>query len=96
MSSAFQPAKGTRDIPPEEMRRLLFVFDTCRNVFEKYGFAPLETPAFENFELLAAKGGEGVKDEIYFFKDKGGRNLGLRFDMTVGLARFIANNPNVQ
>lgn len=92
----FQPAKGTRDIPPEEMRRLLFVFDTCRKVFEKYGFAPLETPAFENFELLAAKGGEGVKDEIYFFKDKGGRELGLRFDMTVGLARFIANNPNIQ
>lgn len=92
----FQPAKGTRDIPPEEMRRLLFVFDTCRKVFEKYGFAPLETPAFENFELLAAKGGEGVKEEIYYFKDKGGRELGLRFDMTVGLARFIANNPNIQ
>ncbi len=92
----FQPAKGTRDIPPEEMRRLLFVFDACRKVFEKYGFAPLETPAFENFELLAAKGGEAVKDEIYFFKDKGERELGLRFDLTVGLARFIANNPNIQ
>lgn len=96
MSSSFQPAKGTKDIGPEEMRRLLFVFDTCRKVFEKYGFAPLETPAFENFELLAAKGGEGVKDEIYYFKDKGGRELGLRFDMTVGMARFIANNPNIQ
>ena len=58
MSSAFQPAKGTKDVAPEEMRRLLFVFDTCRKVFEKYGFAPLETPAFESFELLAAKGGE--------------------------------------
>jgi len=92
----FQPAKGTKDIAPDEMRRLLFVFDTCRKVFEKYGFVPLETPAFENFELLAAKGGEGVKDEIYFFKDKGGRDLGLRFDMTVGLARFIANNPSIQ
>ncbi len=92
----FQPAKGTRDIPPEEMRRLLFVFDTCRKVFEKYGFVPLETPAFENFELLAAKGGEGVKDEIYHFRDKGERELGLRFDLTVGMARFIANNPNIQ
>jgi len=92
----FQPAKGTKDIAPDEMRRLLFMFDTCRKVFEKYGFVPLETPAFESFELLAAKGGEGVKDEIYFFKDKGGRELGLRFDMTVGLARFIANNPNIQ
>ncbi len=92
----FQPAKGTRDIPPEEMRKLLFVFDTCRKVFEKYGFVPLETPAFESFELLAAKSGESVKEEIYYFKDKGGRGLGLRFEMTAGTARFIANNPNIQ
>lgn len=92
----FKPAKGTKDIAPEEMRRLLFVFDKCRKVFEKYGFVPLETPAFENFDLLAAKGGEAVKEEVYYFKDKGGRELGLRFDLTVGLARFIANNPNIQ
>jgi len=65
----FQPPKGTKDINPEEMRKLLFVFDTCKKVFEKYGFVPLETPAFENFNLLAAKSGEEIKNDIYYFKD---------------------------
>ncbi len=92
----FQTPKGTKDIKPEEMRKILFVFDTCRKVFEKYGFVPLETPAFESFKLLAAKSGEAIKDEIYYFKDKAGRELGLRPEMTPGTARFIANNPNLQ
>ncbi len=93
----FQPPKGTRDFLPEDAEKLQFVIDTARVVFEKYGFKPLETPAFESFELLAAKGGggEAIKDEIYYFKDKGERELGLRFDLTVPLARVIANNPNI-
>jgi len=93
----FQPPKGTRDIIPKEMEKLLFIKDTLKKVFEKYGFVPLETPAFESFDLLSAKGGlgEGVRDEIYFFKDKGDRELGLRFDLTMPLARFVMNNPNL-
>ncbi len=93
----FQPPKGTRDWPPEEMRKLQFVTDTLRRVFEKYGFQPLNTPVFESFNLLAAKGGAGeaIKDEIYYFKDKSEREVGLRFDLTVPLARFIINNPNI-
>lgn len=93
----FQPPKGTRDIKPEEMKKFLFVKETLRSVFERYGFSPLETPAFETFDLLSAKGGlgESVKDEIYYFKDKGDRELGLRFDLTMPLARFIMNNKNL-
>lgn len=93
----FQPPKGTRDWLPDEAERWQKVLDTVRKAFEKYGFRPLETPAFESFDLLAAKGGvgEAVKDEIYYFKDKGGRELGLRFDLTVPLARVLANNPNL-
>lgn len=92
-----QPPKGTRDIVAEEMEKLLLIKDTLRRVFEKYGFSPLETPAFENFALLSAKGGlgEAVKDEIYYFKDKGDRELGLRFDLTMPMARFVMNNPNL-
>jgi len=68
-----QAPKGTRDLAPEEMEKLLCIKDAFRRVFERYNFAPLETPAFENFALLSAKGGlgEAVKDEIYYFKDKG-------------------------
>jgi len=70
---------------------------TVRAVYERYGYEPLETPAFESWELLSAKGGGGdaIRDEIYCFKDKSGRELGLRFDLTVPLARFIASNPQL-
>jgi len=93
----FQSPKGTKDWLPDEAERWQIVLDTVRKAFEKYGFRPMETPAFESFELLAAKGGmgEAVKDEIYYFKDKGGRELGLRPDLTVPMARVLANNPNL-
>jgi histidyl-tRNA synthetase len=97
MGSKFQPPKGMRDFLPEEAAKLQQVLDTCRRVYESYGFQPLETPSVESFELLAAKKGlgEGVKDEIYYFKDKADRELGLRFDLTVPLARIVLSNSNI-
>jgi histidyl-tRNA synthetase len=97
MSEKFQPPRGTRDFLPEEMIRLEYVMNTFKKIFEKYGFENFETPAFENFELLAAKGsgGDAIKDQIYYFKDKSDRELGLRFDLTVPLARVVANNPQL-
>lgn len=93
----FQPPKGTRDLVSEDANRLEEIIEICRDVFQKYGFEPLITPAFESFELLAAKGGlgEAVKDEIYYFKDKSDRELGLRFDFTMPLARFVSSNPQL-
>jgi len=91
----FQTPKGTRDFLPEEMIRRQFVIEKIQNVFEKFGFEPFNTPAFEEFELLSAKSGEDVKKQIYDFEDKGGRRLGLRFDLTVPMARVIANNPQL-
>ncbi|MEM7819957.1 MAG: histidine--tRNA ligase [Candidatus Aenigmatarchaeota archaeon] len=93
----FQTPRGTRDFLPEDMIRRQYVLDIVRNVFEKWGFDPLETPAFEDWKLLAAKsgGGEEIKKEIYYFKDKSDRELGLRFDLTVPMARVIANNPGL-
>jgi len=93
----FQTPKGTRDFLPPEMIKRQFIFGTLRKVFESYGYDPLETPAFEYWELLAAKGGggEAVKDEIYYFKDKSDRELGLRFDLTAPMCRVLAVNPNL-
>jgi len=93
----FQPPKGTRDLISDDAVKMMMIIETVRCAFEKYGFQPLFTPAFENFELLATKGGlgEDVKDEIYYFKDKSERELGLRFDMTMSLARIAANNPQL-
>lgn len=93
----FQSPKGTRDLMPEDAAKMQKVTDTVRSVFERFGFEPLFTPAFESFSLLSAKGGlgESVKDEIYYFKDKSGRELGLRFDLTMPLARVVSSNPQI-
>lgn len=91
----FQVLKGMRDFLPAEAARFQWMADTCRNVYERYGFRPLQTPAVEPFELLAAKSGEAVRDEIYYFKDKGDRDVALRFELTASLARVIASNPNL-
>lgn len=95
---SFQTVRGMRDFLPEQAKKKQFIEDTCRRIFERYGFEPLQSPVLEDFALLAAKGsgGEAVKDEIYYFKDKGERELGLRYDLTVPLARIVAANPVVQ
>ncbi|MCR4368999.1 MAG: histidine--tRNA ligase [archaeon] len=91
----FQTVRGMRDFLPEQAKKKQFIEDFIRKVFESYGFEPLQTPIVEDFELLAAKGsgGEAIKEEIYYFKDKGERELGLRYDLTVPLARVVASNP---
>ncbi len=94
---SFKTPRGTRDIKPEEMIRYEYVLSIIKKVFEKYGFDPFDTPAFEEWALLSAKsgGGEEIKKEIYYFKDKSDRELGLRFDLTVPLCRFVASNPDL-
>lgn len=94
----FQPAKGTRDFLPEEMITRQKVLEIIKNVFETYGFQPLETPAIESWELLSAKGAGGseILKETYNFEDLGKRRIGLRYDLTVPLARVVASNPSLQ
>ncbi len=93
----FETVKGMRDFLPEQCRRKQFIEDFLRGLFERYGFEPLQTPIVEEYSLLAAKGagGEAVKEEIYCFKDKGERELGLRYDLTVPLARVVASDPSI-
>jgi len=85
-----------RDLPPEAAMKKQNVIAVIRSIFERYGFAPIETPAMESFDMLSMKGGgDAVRREIYNFKDQGDREIGLRFDLTVPLARFVSNNPNM-
>ncbi len=88
----FQPVKGTRDYLPDEMRRRNWVLDRIRRVFECYGFEPLGTPALESWEMLKIKSGEDIIDQIYHFKDKSDRELGLRFEWTASLCRVVASH----
>lgn len=90
-------AKGVRDFPPEEKIVREEVIDSLKSIFRLYGFSPLETPIIERFDTLAAKFGAGatsdVMKEVFKLTDQGKRKLGLRFDLTVPLARYLAVNP---
>jgi histidyl-tRNA synthetase len=92
----YQPPRGTRDFLPEEMYKRNWVLDQIKEVFYTYGFEPLGTPAFESWELLKMKSGEDVINQIYYFKDKSERELGLRFDLTTSLARVVATHRELQ
>jgi len=83
--------KGFGDIKPVEANKRRLMINAIVPVLEKYGFSPLETPTVEFAETLLGKYGEEEK-LIYQFEDKGGRKLALRYDLTVPLARFVANN----
>lgn len=92
----FDPPSGTRDFLADEVRRREHVFSTIREVYERYGFEPLQTPAFERLEILSGKyGDEG--DKLVFkilrrgeHEASGEADLALRYDMTVPLARVVA------
>lgn len=83
--------KGFRDVTPELAKKRRETINKIAEVLEKFGFSPLETPTVEFAETLLGKYGEEEK-LIYQFEDKGGRKLALRYDLTVPLARFVANN----
>jgi histidyl-tRNA synthetase len=88
----YQPPRGTRDFLPDEMYKRNWVLEQIREVYEAYGFEPLGTPAFESWELLKMKSGDDVINQIYYFKDKADRELGLRFDLTTSLARVVSTH----
>lgn len=87
-----------RDFPPEEKILRDEVIAILKNIFELYGFSPLETPVVERWEILSAKysGGEEILKETFRLTDQGGRDLGLRYDLTVPLARFVGMNPTIK
>ncbi|GAB6945416.1 histidine--tRNA ligase [Vulcanisaeta sp. JCM 14467] len=90
-----RPVRGMRDLTPEEYYPMLQVFDKLARVAESFGYLRVETPALEHYEILRAKAGEDVINEIYYFKDKAGREVGLRFDMTVPVARVVSYRVDV-
>ncbi len=84
-----QVLKGFRDYLPDHMRLRQDVIGRFRQVFEAHGFEPLDTPALEYLEVLTGKAGENEK-LMYSFEDHGERQIGLRYDLTVPLARVVA------
>ena len=84
--------KGFRDYAPELMIPREHLLERARKVYRSYGFAPIDTPALEYTEILLGKGGAETDKQLYRFNDHGGRDVALRFDLTVPFARFVAEN----
>jgi len=92
MSKEIGPLSGFRDILAEQMFPRQQMIDKIKKVYESYGFVPLDTPAIERLETLTGKYGTEGEKLIYKFQDHGGRNIALRYDLTVPLARVVAQH----
>jgi histidyl-tRNA synthetase len=99
-TTSTKPPSGTRDFLPDDVRRREYVIGVVRDVYERYGFEPLETPAFENIETLLGKYGEEGNKLIFKILRRGEHeasgeaDLALRYDLTVPLARVVAQYQN--
>lgn len=83
------PLSGFRDLssPTKD-----WVMSQLRQIFQRFGYQMLETPALERQELLLGKIGTEAQKQLYLFEDNGKRPVGLRYDLTVSLARYVAGN----
>ncbi|HEV8636945.1 MAG TPA: histidine--tRNA ligase [Chloroflexota bacterium] len=87
--------QGMHDWFGQRARLKQWVIGELRQTFELFGFEPLDTPAVEYADTLRGKYGEEADKLIYQFEDRGGRAVGLRYDLTVPLARVVAQYPDL-
>jgi histidyl-tRNA synthetase len=90
-----QLPKGFRDFLPERMRIRKRLIAKMTEIFERFGFEPLDTPCLEYAETLLGKYGEEGDRLIYKFKDRGERMVALRYDLTIPLSRVVAMHPEI-
>ena len=84
---------GFMELLPQKQLRFEKMVEILRQTYSRYGFAPLDTPAIEDAQILLAKGGGETEKQIYRFQ-KGDSDLALRFDLTVPLAKYVALHYN--
>ena len=89
-----QTLKGFRDYLPAPAMARERIMETARRVYRSYGFTPIDTPALEYTEILLGKGGDESDKQLFRFTDQGGRDVAMRFDLTVPFARFAAQHLN--
>jgi histidyl-tRNA synthetase len=83
--------RGTRDFLPEDAWKRTAVRKSMQDVMERWGYQEISTPTFEHLELFTMKSGDSVLEEIYSFKDKGGRDIALRPELTAPVMRMYVN-----
>ena len=88
--------RGMKDFDRDEMIKIEYVRQTFLETAKTFGFDLIEPSPIELLSVLEAKSGPSIRDEIYQFKDKGDREVALRFDFTVGLTRYAASQKNLK
>jgi histidyl-tRNA synthetase len=88
-------SRGLRDLLPDQMLARQQMVDTIKGVYELYGFVPLSTPAVEFLDVLSGSAGQEAQSSIFRVSNPEKEDLGLRFDLTVPLARVIAQYPEL-
>ena len=88
--------RGMKDFDTDEMIKIDFIRQKFLETAKVFGFHLMEPSPIELLSVLEAKSGPAIRDEIYQFKDKGDREVALRFDFTVGLTRYVASQKNLK
>src|SRR2546430_1438937 len=100
MRVAPRTPRGVLDVVPAQQLTFQHMLDTIRRGFERFGYLPIETPAFELCDVLLTKSGGETEKQVYFVQSTGAieqgkrPELALRFDLTVPLARYVAEHEN--
>ena len=89
-----QKLAGFRDYFAEDVKIREYVINTFKKVFEKYGYEPLETPALENSNIFVGELGDEAEKLFYRFRDQGGRDIMLKYDVMTSMCRAVAENYN--
>ena len=82
--------KGFNDYFADDMKLREYVIGIFKNTFEKYGYEPLETPALEYTDLLLGQSGDEAEKQFYSFKDSGGRDVTMRYEVMIAMCRAVA------
>ena len=88
--------RGMRDIEPEELHYINYIKEKFIETTNLFNFKLMEPSPLEMLATLEAKAGASISNEIYSFADKGRRNIALRFDLTIGLTRFVATRRDLK
>lgn len=86
--------KGFQDLLPEDLIHRRKIIRMIEEIFEKYGFVPLETPALEHLDVLLGTGGEETNKDLFRLQSPEGEEISLRFDLTVPFSRLLAQYPD--
>ena len=88
--------RGMRDVEPEELHNINYIKEKFIETSNLFNFNLMEPSPLEMLTTLEAKAGASISNEIYSFVDKGRRNIALRFDLTIGLTRFVATRRDLK